>query len=115
MIELEQLEQMFENIAAGPKWDMTRAMLWGYFFTDSSREKLEAAARLLEKQGYRYVDLFIPEVDEGENLYFFLHVEKEESHSPASLHQRNLQLYAFAAAHDIDTYDGMDVGPIHDT
>lgn len=112
MIELEQLEEMFENIAADPKWDMTRTMLWGYFFTDRSRENLEAAASVLEEQGYRFVGIFIPELEEGEDEYFFLHVEKEEVHSPVSLQDRNMQLYAFAEAHNLDAYDGMDVGPI---
>lgn len=114
MIELEKLEEMFSNIAADAKWDMNRPMLWGYFFTDSSQESLEAAARVLELQGYRFVDLFVPELDEGQDEYFFLHVEKEEAHTPQSLHERNMQLYAFAEAHNLDAYDGMDVGPIQD-
>lgn len=112
MIQLEQLEEMFANIAAGAKWEMNRPMLWGYFFTDASRPKLEAAKCLLELQGYRFVDIFIPELDEGQDKYFFLHVEKEEVHSAQSLHERNCQLYAFADAHNLATYDGMDVGPI---
>jgi hypothetical protein len=111
MIQLEQLEEMFANIAAGAKWDMSRPMLWGYFFTDRSRPKLEAAARLLEQQGYRFVNLFVPELDEGQDEYLFLHVEKEEIHNPQSLHERNGQLEAFADAHELDAYDGMDVGP----
>src|SRR5215475_11661559 len=47
MIELQQLEEMFENISKGPKWDMSAPMLWGYFFTDPSQSKLEAASGLL--------------------------------------------------------------------
>lgn len=113
MITLEQLEEMFSNIGAGAKWDMTRPMLWGYFFTDRSKEKLEVASHELEREGYRFVSLFVPELDEGEEEYFFLHVEKAETHSPMSLHERNTQLYKFAEARNLDTYDGMDVGPIN--
>jgi hypothetical protein len=112
MIELEQLEGMFAKIAADEKWDMNRPMLWGYFFTSRSRAKLEAAASDLERQGYRFVDLYVPDLDKGQEEYFFLHVEKEEIHSPKSLHERNGELYALADAHGLDTYDGMDVGPI---
>jgi hypothetical protein len=112
MIQFEDLKAVFDDIAAGAKWDMSRPMLWGYFFTDHSRTKLEAAAAALVQQGYRFVDVFVPELDEGEDEYFFLHVEREEVHSPESLHERNMQLYAFAELHELATYDGMDVGPI---
>ena len=114
MIQLEQLETMFADIAAGAKWDMSRPMLWGYFFTDQSRTKLEAAAGALVRQGYRFVDVFVPDLGQGEEEYFFLHVEREEVHSPESLHERNMQLYAFAELHELATYDGMDVGPIRE-
>ncbi|WP_288378765.1 ribonuclease E inhibitor RraB [uncultured Massilia sp.] len=112
MISLDQLEGMFANIADGAWWDMSRPMLWGYFFTDRSSEKLASVAERLEQDGYRYVDLFVPELDEGVEPYFFLHVEKEEVHSPASLHQRNAQFYALAEQYGLDSYDGMDVGPL---
>ena len=60
----------------------------------------------------RFVDLYEPELDEGEEAYWFLHVEREEVHSPRSLHARNAEFYALAEAHDLLSYDGMDVGPI---
>lgn len=112
MIELEALEAMFDNIAAGAKWDMSKPMLWGYFFTDASTEKLEVVAKVLEQSGYRFVKIFEPELDEGEEPYYFLHVEQEEVHSPQSLHERNAQLYALADRYELQSYDGMDVGPI---
>jgi hypothetical protein len=112
MITLEQLHEMFEGIAQGPAWDMTQPMLWGYFFTDESHEKLAALVPGLEQQGYRFVDLYEPELEEGEEPYWFLHVEKEEAHSPESLHARNAEFYALADEHDLLSYDGMDVGPL---
>src|SRR5262245_44562354 len=42
----------------------------------------------------------------------FLHVEKTETHSPESLNARNMEFYEFAYKHSLDSYDGMDVGPI---
>jgi hypothetical protein len=112
MIEFAQLEEMFSNIAANTPWDMSGPMLWGYFFTDRSRERLEAFVPELEALGYRFVELFVPDLEEGQEEYFFLHVEKGEVHSAASLHARNLELYALARRHELDSYDGMDVGPI---
>lgn len=112
MIALEQLEEMFSNITENTDWDVDGPLLWGYFFTDESAEKLRGILPILEAQGYRYVDLYVPDLDEGEKEYFFLHVEKEEAHSPQSLFERNQQLYAFADLHSLGSYDGMDVGPI---
>lgn len=112
MIELETLEAMFSDIAAGSKWDMSKPMLWGYFFTDASAEKLGVVTEVLKQAGYRFVDIFEPELDEGEEPYFFLHIEMEEVHSPQSLHERNAHLYALADRYELRSYDGMDVGPI---
>lgn len=112
MITIDTLEAMFENIRANTKWQIDGPMLWGYFFTDFSLEKLQALVPVLEAQGYRYVDLFIPELDEGVDEYFFLHVEREESHTVDSLHERNMRLSALAELHGLASYDGMDVGPI---
>lgn len=112
MIELAQLEEMFANIANRAKWDMAQPMLWGYFFTDESKEKLESVIPALEVHGCRYVNLLAPELDEGEEPYYFLHVEKEEVHSPKSLFEKNAQFYALADLHGLGSYDGMDVGPL---
>ncbi|MBT9596296.1 MAG: ribonuclease E inhibitor RraB [Vitreoscilla sp.] len=110
MITLEQLEEMFSDIAAKGRWDMTKPMLWGYFFTDSSPHKLNAVAPELEQLGYGLVDVFEAGVDPGTEPYYFLHVEKVEVHSPASLHARNQDFYEFASKHGLQSYDGMDVG-----
>jgi len=114
MIQIEQLQDMFQDIDARGRWDMSQPMLWGYFFTDSSRERLIGVVSQLELQGYRFVKVFAPELDEGQEEYFFLHVEKEEIHSPQSLHERNQRLYAFADMYQLAAYDGMDLGPLPD-
>lgn len=111
-ITLETLQQMFDNIRENTKWSIDGPMLWGYFFTDASASKLKDLVPVLEAQGYRYVDMFIPELDDGEDEYFFLHLEKEEVHTVESLNERNQQLYALAEAYELASYDGMDVGPI---
>ena len=112
MIDLQELKEMFASIASGSNWDMTKPMLWGYFFTDRSHEKLGALRVFLELEGFRFVDLYVPDLDDKQNSYFFLHVEKEEIHTPLTLHHRNTLFYALAERFEIESYDGMDVGPL---
>ena len=110
MIEREMLERMFADMhdhGIGTDEDL----LWGYFFADQDVAKLEAVVPTLIEMGYRFVDLF---KDEGEaddsEPWFFLHVEKVETHTVDSLHARNQEFYAFVDQHGIESYDGMDVG-----
>ncbi|MGN6224584.1 ribonuclease E inhibitor RraB [Pseudoxanthomonas sp.] len=110
-MDLPTLEAMFSDIREKTDWDIDGPMLWGYFFTDSSPEQLMVLKGTLEQQGYSFVDLFVPELDEGQDKYYFLHVERVESHTVLSLHERNQHFYALASDHGIGTYDGMDVGP----
>jgi hypothetical protein len=109
----EQLEQMFANIVKDTKWDMSREMLWGYFFTHPTRQPLERVSRELSQLGYRVVNISLS--DKGQSTdpdLWWLHVERVETHSVASLHKRNIELTAFAKRHDLGSYDGMDVGPV---
>ena len=109
MIPKSQLIEMFEAIADQTDWDMTNEMLWGYFFTDDDREKLEVCSERLTEMGYHQVD--ISEGDEADDPWT-LHVEKIEMHTPETLDQRNQELAVFAAEMGLSSYDGMDVGPI---
>jgi hypothetical protein len=113
VIEKKQLELMFEQMADNTDWDLSAPLIWGYFFTDASADKLRAAAPSLEQDGYRLVDVVLADKDEpGDADLWMLHVEKIEVHTPDSLDQRNGELYAFAAAHGLGAYDGMDVAPV---
>ncbi|MCP5259880.1 MAG: ribonuclease E inhibitor RraB [Burkholderiaceae bacterium] len=42
---------------------------------------------------------------------FFLHVEKIEHHTPESLNHRNREFYELANQFQLESYDGMDIGP----
>jgi hypothetical protein len=105
-ITLPQLEDMFQNMRANTKWNIDGDLLWGYFFTDSKPEKLRPVADELTKLGYRYIDL-----SARSGGIHVLHVEKVETHTPRSLHERNMEFYRLAERHGIASYDGMDVGP----
>jgi len=113
MITLKTLQDMFADIREETAWNIDAPMLWGYFFKDKSAEKLDAVIPELVALGFRYVDLYLPDFEEGEDEFYFLHVEKEEMHTPDSLFELNSQLDAFADRHKLDAYDGMDVGPIN--
>jgi len=109
MIPKSELIEMFEAIAEQTDWDMTSEMLWGYFFTDDDREKLEACADRLAELGYHFVE--ITDGDEPDDP-LTLQVEKIEIHSPDTLFLRNQELADLAEEMGISSYDGMDVGTI---
>ncbi len=114
IITLEQVAAMFENIAAStPAWDIEGEMLWGYFFTHGEPSALEPLRDELVARGYRFVDLRESDADDQDApRLWWLHVEKEEAHTPETLDARNDELYLLAARHGASSYDGMDVGPI---
>jgi len=107
-IPLSQIEAMFANMRAKAPWNVDGPLLWGYFFFDPNREKLEQAATELQTAGYRVVG--IEQVQGKQSLR--LHVERIETHTPASLDTRNQEFYALAARLGLSSYDGMDVGPV---
>jgi hypothetical protein len=108
----EQIEQMFAHISQKTAWNMSGNMLWGYFFTNRSRQPLELASQDLARLGYRVVDIYPGEKENpADPDLWWLHVERVERHSVTSLLQRNTELSAFAKQHGLASYDGMDVGP----
>ena len=112
-ITLDSLKEMFQNIKKETPWNMSGPMLWGYFFTHHEPNKLEQVAEELKKQGYKYVDIYLSDKDDPkEPDIYWLHVEKIETHSPETLDKRNDELYIFANKYGLDSYDGMDVGPV---
>ncbi len=113
-IYIEQLKEMFSNIERDTEWDIFGEMLWGYFFTHHEPNKLEEARAILISQGYNYVDIYLSDKDEpSEPDMYWLHIEKVENHTPSSLDNTNNELYLFAHNLGLDSYDGMDVGPVN--
>ena len=106
MIEKAQLIEMFEGMRAQAPWDVDSDLLWGYFFTDENRKSLTRLAAKLVSLKFRLVEIRPDENQAG----FWLHVEKVETHSPDTLHDRNQELYDLADEYCVN-YDGMDVGP----
>lgn len=80
-------------------------LLYGYFFFDKDKLKLEKLKDELLKDNYKLVRL-----EKTEKLEFVLHVEKVEIHSRASLLERENQLDKLSKSFDVEKYDGWDVG-----
>lgn len=108
MITLQDLEDMFANMRAKTKWDVDGEMLWGYFFTDTDPKKLERVVQPLTNAGCHFVSIY--ETDDKST--HFLHVERVEKHTPQTLHARNAEFYKLADEYGLESYDGMDVGPV---
>ena len=105
-IPLAKLQAAFATMRAQGRVNVDAPLLWGYYFLDADRARLEAAAAELRGKGYRVVG--IAKVD-GRPLYR-LHVERVELHTPESLYARDIELEAFVRKLHIASYDGMDVG-----
>jgi len=112
MITRDSSQWIFDHTRKVAKWSIDTVCLWGYFFADHDRSKLSEAAAQLDRIGYRVVGFLEPTPDDDDQGLIFLHVEKEELHTVESLHLRNRELDQFAAEFGLESYDGMDVGPI---
>ncbi|MFT6992442.1 MAG: hypothetical protein ACJASL_004442 [Paraglaciecola sp.] len=112
-INIEQLDEMFNDIAEQGQWDLSKPLLWGYYFTNDDPNKLELVIPKIQSMGYTIVNIFqAKKEDENEADSFYLHVEKVEVHNSKSLDKTNDAFYIFARQNGLVSYDGMDVGPV---
>lgn len=112
MITKEEMTELFADMKANAPWDSSKPLLWGYFFADQDKAKIDAAAPLLKARGYTVVGIYdSKKPDEDGRSPWWLHIEKVEKHTVDTLHARNQEFYKFAEDNQIETYDGMDVGP----
>lgn len=103
-IGLDQISHLFVRLEAQGV-DLSKPHLYGYFFFDKNRDRLERLSDEIVNNGYRVVSL--EQTSEGN---FRLHIEKIEIHSPDSLYQRGLTLTEIASKYSVEVYDGFDVG-----
>ena len=111
-MDIAAINEMFANIRENTDWDLEGPMLWGYFFVNTTPAPLQALGEKLVEQGYTLVEVFEPDLEDGEAPYHVLHVERAEVHSVESLDARNQELQALAEQNGVEDYDGMDVGPV---
>jgi hypothetical protein len=107
VITTAQLQEMFSNMRANPKWNVDAPLRWGYFFIDPDQKWLQLVAQDLTASGYRLVDIHATD----DKSMYVLHVEKVEHHTVESLNKRNQEFYALAEKFKLSSYDGMNVGP----
>ena len=107
-ITVQQLQQMFAGKKAEAKWNVKGPLLWGYYFTDQNPQKLQSLANHLTKAGYKFVGIY----QADDKSTYVLHVEKVEHHTVSSLNERNQTFYRLAKQYGVQSYDGMDVGPV---
>jgi tetratricopeptide (TPR) repeat protein len=85
--------------------DTKQNLLYGYFFFDKDKPKLEKLKNELTKQFYKFVEL-----DKKDNGEFMLQVEKVEQHTRQTLYDREQKLRQLAANYSVSSFDGFDVG-----
>lgn len=175
--ERDNLQAMFDEIRKSTKWNLDGELLWSYFFTDPSSEKLLAAAPALGKLGFTVVGVSEAEFEDdhvhgedcdhdheghdhaghdhaghdhaahphaghdhaghdhaaadsasahvhdencahadakadGEELFFVLQVDEVRPHTVDSLHERHLEMRAFATERNLEAFDGIEVGEV---
>ncbi len=83
----------------------SKELLYGYFFVDKKKNRLERLKNKLIELSYNIVEL-----SKRDNGIYILHVEKVEIHSKDSLLKREDELTKLAMQFDVYNYDGFDVG-----
>lgn len=116
MITLAQLEEFFAETrrtyeSGRSNWKIDDECRWSYFFIDRDRAKLRVIADHLESSAYEFIGTLDPDAS-ADMPVFYLRMDRIETHSPASLDQRNQFLYGVAAQFEILNYDGFDVGAV---
>jgi hypothetical protein len=111
MITKEEMVALFDDMKQNAPWDLSKPLLWGYFFADADKAKLETAQALLKAKGYQVVGIYDSKPEGDSPALWWLHIEKVEKHTVDTLHARNQEFYKFAEEQQLESYDGMDVGP----
>lgn len=106
--KLLKIKGMFRKMKTEAKWDMSKPMLWGYFFLDPDKKKLEALTKKLSREKFDIVNI---EATDDKEVYR-LHIEEKTIHTPESLIKQNNRLEYLAKENDIESFDGWDVEPI---
>lgn len=112
--QIAGIEELFAEAKREDNWDLDGEMLYSYYFVDTDIDKLETFGNLLEEKGYEFMDIFElgdEETDESTGEYL-LHIDKEETHTPQSLAERNVEFAKLAKEHSLLTYDGWEFGEV---
>lgn len=103
---IEVVLSMFEKMKRDG-FPIENQMKWGYYFVDTSKDKLRKVFD--ELSSHKYIFEAVTKIDDGE---YQLHVSKIEKLSPEKLHRRNLAFNDLAEFCQVASYDGWDVEKI---
>lgn len=112
--QIEGIEQIFAEARKEDKWNTDEEMLYSYYFVDKDVEKLEKLGHHLEDKGYDFLDIFeLGDDTTGASTgEYLLHIDKEETHTPKSLAERNVEFSRLAKEYDLASYDGWEFGEV---
>lgn len=114
MIAKDSIQQVFDDLDAQGEMDTMGPLLYGYFFTDADSNKLFEVSEELQNLGYKFVDIIEADLeDEDDDKFYYLHIEKVETHTIDSLDLINKEFYKFADKYNLESYDGFDVGNVN--
>jgi len=88
-------------------WDVSKDLKWGYFFFDKNRENLIKLFELIKDRNYT-----VESLHQNDSDYWVLYISKIETHTPESLHNRNMAMNELAEFLNVELYDGWEVEPI---
>lgn len=112
--QIEGIEQIFADAKKEDNWNTDEEMLYSFYFVDKDVEKLEKLGFYLEEKGYDFLDIFeLGDDTTGESTgEYLLHIDKEETHTPQSLAERNVEFSRLAKERNIAEYDGWEFGEV---
>lgn len=99
---MEGINSIFDNLEA-QGINTTLEFLYGYFFYDENKSKLEKLKQALEQQSYSFVEI------RKDDDVFVLHIEKIESHTRQSLYDTKQNFINLSLSFEV-SYDGFDIG-----
>ncbi|EEF23868.1 conserved hypothetical protein, partial [Ricinus communis] len=67
---------LFADMKQNAPWDISKPLLWGYFFADADKAKLETAQQALKAKGYQVVGIYDSKPEGDNPALWWLHVEK---------------------------------------
>lgn len=104
MVTLESIKNTFEKMSEDGV-NVEKELLWGFFFTNKTPDKLTEVGNKLKNQGYSVVDIY-----QDDNGLFWLNIEKVGIYTPETLYEVCNNFYDLAKEYELDSFDGYDVG-----
>ncbi|CAN5128019.1 hypothetical protein BH09PAT1_BH09PAT1_1890 [soil metagenome] len=107
-ITMSDALSQFQTIKTKTKWDITKPLVWGYYFYDHDQTKLDHVALQLKKQGFMDVRI-LPAAGSTDNNYL-LYVSEKVVLTPELLYKQSQEFAKLATTNHLESYDGWEAG-----